>query len=123
MRGLVKLKGRFKQISSLNFFGDLKKVQGVFKDKNDIYSKSVNGVDIKIKKSESEEIIAFNFKISHKDAGKKGKRVIVGIGSFYSSRFFIKEKIWLTFTYILMSELIKTISIFILLFCLLGIVR
>jgi len=96
-----------------SFFGDLKKVQGVFKDKNDGYSKSLDGVDIKIKKSESEEIIAFNFKISHKDAGKKGKRVTVGKGSFYSSRFFIKEKIWLTFTYILMSELIKTISIFI----------
>ena len=96
-----------------SFFGELKKAKGVFKKKNGEFYNLEDGKNIKIKKSESKEIIAFNFKISRKDSSKKGKKVIVGKGSFYSSRAFIKERIWLSFTYILLSELIKTISIFI----------
>ena len=102
-----------KGVNVISFFGDLKIVKGIFKKKNGDFYRSVEGKNIKINKPESKEIVAFNFKILRKDAGKKGKKVIVGKGSFYSSRAFIKEKIWRTFTYILLSELIKTISIFI----------
>ena len=102
-----------KGVEVRSFFGDLKKIRGITKNSDGEFYNSLDGKNIKINETDSEEIIAFNFKILHKDAGKKGKRVLVGKGSFYSSRLFIKEKIWRTFTYILLSEFIKTISIFI----------
>ena len=63
-------------VNVISFFGDLKIVKGIFKKKNGDFYRSVEGKNIKINKPESKEIVAFNFKILRKDAGKKGNSKI-----------------------------------------------
>ena len=93
--------------------GRLKKKRGVFKNKLGGYSILENEKEKQLKKSEYSEFMDFEFPLFHRDPNQKDKKVLVGRGVFYSSRYFISKKIRTTFFSILISELIKTITIFI----------